>query len=124
MKFFTSVYSLPVLENLSREEKKIALKACRYQPFKSWKVWLALLMPGFAPIFSGVTFHYVLYILYLSGYFTSVIQLIILKYFIDIVFLVIALILMQKIYNPVISECLHKYLAENKRQSESPAVRM
>jgi len=114
MKIFTTVYSLPVLENLSRQDKKKALRACQYKPFKSCKVWLAFSILGIAPLISRVAFYSAVYLLTILGYVVSQTQMIILEYFLDIIFLAIALNLFMQIYNPVISHYLSKYLAEQK----------
>jgi hypothetical protein len=114
MRFFTTVYSLPVLHNLSKQDKKKALRACQLKPFKSWKVWLSFLIFVLAQLFSKITFYSVFFVLCSFGYLASLPQLLFLRYFFDLAFFLIALSLFMKIYNPVISECINKYLTEQK----------
>ncbi|HWU37841.1 MAG TPA: hypothetical protein VN203_09305 [Candidatus Acidoferrum sp.] len=57
---FQTVRSLPELAGLSRVEKKRALRACRFVPFKSWKVWLGLLLFFFVPFLTKTTTLYLL----------------------------------------------------------------
>jgi len=44
MKLFQTIYSIPELSGLSREEKKRVLKACRIAPWKSKKVWFSMVL--------------------------------------------------------------------------------
>lgn len=114
MKFLASVYSLPELASFSKEDKKKALKACRLEPFKSWKIWLSLLIFVFVPLLERLTFYSIFYALCSFGYLASFMQLILLRFAIYAVFLIFGLSLFMRIYNPVISACLIKYLSEKK----------
>ncbi len=103
-----SVHSLPELNGLSKEDKKHALKACKFIPFKSWKVWFSLLSFFFVPmaakatsiliiIFAGINSRNGVIATYSAA---------------QIVFSFVAYAILMRVYIPVIRVALQNYVTQ------------
>ena len=108
MKLLPSVHSLPELSGVSKEDKKRALKACQFAPFKNWKVLLSFLLLPFATVAARATSSM---IEFLAGIHSSI-GAIAIFFAAQIVYVVIALAIFLRVYMPVISVALQNYFAK------------
>jgi len=109
MRRIQTVYSLPELNGLSKAEKKKAIRACQFMPFKNLKVAFSLSLFFFVPLVSKATSHQ---IIIFSG-INSKLTTIAIKLLVQTIYGLIAVAILLQVYIPVIRLALHNYLSRN-----------
>ena len=113
MKLILDIHSLPELAHLSKADKKRALKACQWMPYKDWKVLLSLLLLFFVPMTAKITSALIM----VFGKIESHLADLVIYSVAQIVYTFIVLIILMQFYTPIIRKALQDYLIHNNKET-------